>query len=70
VGASGTPAFTHVVRWPRAIPQYVVGHAGRVTTIEERGARIGLYATGASLRGVGVNDVVREAKALVARLST
>jgi hypothetical protein len=45
-----------------------VGHAGRVACIEERGARIGLYATGASLRGVGVNDVVREAKALVARL--
>jgi oxygen-dependent protoporphyrinogen oxidase len=68
VGTTGAPVFTHVVRWPRAIPQYVVGHAGRVATIEERGARMGLYATGAALRGVGVNDVVREAKALVERL--
>jgi oxygen-dependent protoporphyrinogen oxidase len=68
VGADGAPAFTHVVRWPLAIPQYVTGHAGRVATVEERGARMGLYATGASMRGVGVNDVVREAKALVARL--
>jgi oxygen-dependent protoporphyrinogen oxidase len=68
MGLDAAPVFQHVARWPRAIPQYVVGHAGRVATIEERGARIGLYATGASLRGVGVNDVVREAKALVARL--
>jgi len=68
VGATGAPAFSHVMRWPRAIPQYTVGHAGRVATVEERGARLGLHATGASLRGVGVNDVVREAKALVARV--
>lgn len=68
VGAAGEPAYTHVARWKKAIPQYLVGHAGRVSTIEERGARMGLYATGSSLRGVGVNDVVREAKALVARL--
>jgi hypothetical protein len=29
---------------------------------------MGLYATGAALRGVGVNDVVREAALLVARM--
>jgi oxygen-dependent protoporphyrinogen oxidase len=68
MGLAAEPVFRHVARWARAIPQYVVGHAGRVACIEERGERIGLYATGASLRGVGVIDVVREAKALVARL--
>jgi oxygen-dependent protoporphyrinogen oxidase len=68
LGIAAAPVFSHVARWERAIPQYLVGHAERVATIETRGAAIGLYATGASLRGVGVNDVVREAKALVARL--
>jgi protoporphyrinogen/coproporphyrinogen III oxidase len=61
------PGFAHVVRWSRAIPQYEVGHAERVRTIETRGAALGVFATGAALRGPGVNDVVREAIAAAAR---
>ncbi len=68
LNVTAEPAFTHVVRWKRAIAQYVVGHAGRVATIEERGEPMGLYSTGAALRGVGVNDVIREGKALAARM--
>ncbi|HZS36260.1 MAG TPA: protoporphyrinogen oxidase, partial [Polyangia bacterium] len=67
LAVSAAPAFSHVARWPRGIAQYEVGHAARVAAIEERGARIGLFSTGAALRGVGVNDVVREAAAAAER---
>jgi oxygen-dependent protoporphyrinogen oxidase len=70
LAVTAAPAFTHVVRWPHGIPQYEVGHAARVETIEARGAPLGLYATGAGLRGVGVNDVVREAAALAERFGS
>jgi oxygen-dependent protoporphyrinogen oxidase len=69
VGIEAPPRFRHVVRWPRGIAQYEVGHAGRVALIETRAQPLGLYATGASLRGVGVNDVIREARALARRLA-
>ena len=65
---AGTPVFTRVDRWAEAIAQYEVGHSKLVETIESRGERLGVYSTGAALRGVGVNDVVREARALTARL--
>jgi oxygen-dependent protoporphyrinogen oxidase len=62
------PACAHVVRWPRAIAQYTIGHAERVARIDARGQALGVFATGAALRGVGVNDVVRDAAALAERL--
>lgn len=62
------PVFTRVDRWHEAIAQYELGHAERVETIEARGERVGVYSTGAALRGVGVNDILREARALTARL--
>jgi oxygen-dependent protoporphyrinogen oxidase len=68
LGITAVPRFTHVARWGRAIPQYLVGHEERVTTIEARGAPLGIHATGCALRGVGVNDVVREARALASRI--
>ena len=34
LGLREEPVFEEVVRWPRAIPQYTLGHADRVATIE------------------------------------
>jgi hypothetical protein len=48
-------------RWPAALPRYEVGHPRRIAAIEaiaER--RPGLLLAGASYRGVGVPDCVRE----------
>lgn len=67
LGLRAAPAFYHVVRWRRGIAQYEVGHAQRVAIIEERGQALGLFCTGAALRGVAVNDVIREATALADR---
>ena len=69
VGLTGEPAFTHVVRWQKGIAQYVLGHASRVELITSRGEPRGLYVTGAALRGVGVNDVIRDARQVAARLA-
>lgn len=55
------PAKTFIYRWPRALPQYTVGHLDRIAAIEEDIARLpGLVATGAAYRGVGVPDCVRQ----------
>ena len=35
LGLVAEPIFTEVVPWPRAIPQYILGHRERVARIEE-----------------------------------
>lgn len=56
-GVTGEPAFHEIVRWPRAIPQYELGHAERVGRIESAFARFpGLFAGGNSLYGVSLAD--------------
>ncbi len=68
LGATTPPRFAHLQRWPRAIPQYVVGHAARALEIEARLATLDAHLVGTSLHGVGVNDVLRDAARLVDRL--
>ncbi len=54
------PELVHVVRHPRAIAQYEVGHAARLERIDKR-QHPGLYLTGSAYRGVSVNDCVADA---------
>jgi oxygen-dependent protoporphyrinogen oxidase len=68
LGATGAPSLVHITRWPAAIPQYELGHAARVATIDARGSAAGLWSTGAALRGVGVNDVLADAESLASRM--
>jgi oxygen-dependent protoporphyrinogen oxidase len=49
-----------VVRWPRSMPQYEVGHLERVRAIETS-LPPGIFVTGNALHGVGVADAVRSA---------
>jgi oxygen-dependent protoporphyrinogen oxidase len=59
LNAQGEPELTRIVRWPRAMPQYHVGHLERVTRIEGLAARhSGLALAGSAYRGVGVPDCV------------
>jgi oxygen-dependent protoporphyrinogen oxidase len=63
------PVFTEVIRWHRAIPQYNVGHSARLQRIDDSLAKIpGLYLTGNAYRGISMNDCVRTAAELAARL--
>ena len=70
VGASGAPLLTEVVRWRRAIPQYELGHLGRIGRVEQ--AEITLPGLGfcASYRGgVAVGDCVKNGHDAAARLA-
>ena len=70
MGITVEPAFVEAVRWPRAIPQYTLGHAERLRTIEGAlEALPGVHLAGNAYRGVGVNDCVREAVRVAGLLS-
>lgn len=67
MGVTGEPVFTRVVRWPRAIPQYVVGHLDRVARIDAAAARHpGLFLTGNALRGIALGDCAEQGEAVAA----
>ncbi|GAB4266042.1 MAG: protoporphyrinogen oxidase [Deferrisomatales bacterium] len=57
LGIRAAPCYVKIVRWERAIPQYVLGHAERLREIEERVAGLGgLFLGGNAYYGIGIND--------------
>lgn len=73
VGLQGEPTLSRVYRWPRAMPQYVVGHQARLQRIREHmAAWPGMLLAGAGYDGMGLPDCVRQgeeaAKAALAQL--
>jgi oxygen-dependent protoporphyrinogen oxidase len=57
---SGPPLFTQVYRWEGCMPQYSVGHAGRLEAIARRLAdHAGLFLAGNAYRGVGIPDCIQ-----------
>jgi oxygen-dependent protoporphyrinogen oxidase len=70
MGVTGEPIFRRVVRWPRAIPQYVVGHLARVARIDALAAKHpGLFLTGNAYRGVAMADCVEQAGLVAAKVA-
>jgi oxygen-dependent protoporphyrinogen oxidase len=70
MGVTGEPVFRRVVRWPRAIPQYVIGHLARVARIDALAAKHpGLFLTGNAYRGVAMADCVEQAGLVAARVA-
>jgi len=62
VGVTASPAFTEVIRWPRGIPQYNVGHLERVSSIDAALTRLPrLHLAGNAYKGIGINDCIRNA---------
>lgn len=56
------PDFLRIYRYEKAIPQYTVGHSERMGAIEKAlKNHPGLFLTGNSYYGIGINDTVREA---------
>ena len=59
-GVIASPTLTRVHRWPRGMPQYVLGHPDRLARIEAALAgHPGLALAGAAYRGVGIPDCIR-----------
>jgi protoporphyrinogen/coproporphyrinogen III oxidase len=69
MGITETPILARVYRWPRAMPQYLVGHLGRLATIEKKLRRLpGVFLTGAGYRGVGIPDCIRDGQETAERV--
>ena len=69
LGVTGAPVLARVARWPRAIPQYVIGHAARLKAIEQSIEKWPtLTLIGNYLRGVSVPDCILQARAAADRV--
>jgi oxygen-dependent protoporphyrinogen oxidase len=66
-GITAEPVCTRIYRWPRAHPQYDLGHLERIAAIE-RGCPPGLHLAGCAYRGVGIPDCIAQGRAAVERL--
>jgi oxygen-dependent protoporphyrinogen oxidase len=59
-GIDAEPVLTRVRRFPRGMPQYTLGHGGRLARIEAALAGLpGLALAGAAYHGVGLPDCIR-----------
>lgn len=60
-GITAEPTYTEVNRWWKAMPQYTIGHLGRLEQLDAVVSRYpGLILTGAAYRGVGIPDCIRD----------
>ena len=59
LGLKTDPDMVRIYRWEKAIPQYTLEHNNILKSIHERLKQYpGLYLTGNSYRGIGINDCV------------
>lgn len=64
----GEPVFARIIRWPAAIPQYVIGHLERLSRIDAAASRHpGLFLTGNAYRGVALGDCAEQADIVAAQ---
>ena len=69
MGLDLEPVMAQVYRHHRGIPQYTVGHSGRLDQIETMARRHpGLFFAGNSYRGIAINNCVAEAGPLADRI--
>lgn len=59
LGITAAPMLSRVFRWPKAMPQYMLGHTSRLALIDERlASHPGLFAAGNAYRGIGIPDCI------------
>jgi protoporphyrinogen/coproporphyrinogen III oxidase len=70
LGPLPEPQVTVVRRWPRSLPQYGVGHLERMAELDERVQSLGgLWLLGNGYRGVGIPDLVRDARSAARQIA-
>jgi oxygen-dependent protoporphyrinogen oxidase len=70
MGVRGEPVFRRIVRWPRAIPQYTIGHLDRVARLEAAATTYpGLYLTGNAYHGIAMGDCAEQGEVVAARVA-
>lgn len=61
LGITAIPLFRRIFRWPRSMPQYVLGHPERLERITQYlKAHPGLFIAGSAYRGVGIPDCIED----------
>ncbi|MGH2776922.1 MAG: protoporphyrinogen oxidase [Actinomycetota bacterium] len=69
IDVSARPLGAHITRWPRALPQYAVGHLDRIERIEGAlRSTPGILVAGAAYGGTGISDTVKSAQAAADRI--
>ena len=69
MGVRGEPVFRRIVRWPRAIPQYVVGHLDRLARIDTLMKKHpGLFLAGNAYRGVAMGDCAEQGELIAGKV--
>lgn len=64
LGITAPPILHRICRWPKAMPQYTLGHLERLAVIEERlAAHPGLFVAGNAYRGIGIPDCIASGEA-------
>lgn len=70
LGVGGEPVFRHHIRWPRAIPQYNLGYAGHLETMDQvEQAYPGLHLTGNYRGGIAAWQCLVNGKRLAERIT-
>jgi oxygen-dependent protoporphyrinogen oxidase len=70
LGFRASPVMTHISRWPRAIPQYELGHLERLAVLDKALSGLpGLWTRANWRDGVAVSDCIRNAWGLAERLA-
>jgi len=60
LGIRSAPEMVRIHRWPKGIPQYLVGHERRLVRIRESlSAHPGLHLAGAGYDGIGLPDCIQ-----------
>lgn len=69
LGADPEPTHAWVVRWDEGISQYTVGHLDRVERAEAAARAVGIELAGSTMRGVSVNDCIKQGRAAARRIA-
>jgi oxygen-dependent protoporphyrinogen oxidase len=69
IGAAGEPLFADVTRWPKAMPQYHLGHEALVAEIEHAAAAWPHFAlAGNAYHGVGIPNCIHSGELAAERI--
>ncbi len=71
LGVRGEPRFARVIRWQRAIPQYVLGYERLTSALDAAERSVpGLFFCGNYRRGIAVGDCVMNGERIAARAAS
>lgn len=70
LGAAAEPLWSELTRWSRAIPQYTLGHLGRLARVEAAERRLpGLHFCANYRGGVSIGDCIKAGHATAERVA-